>query len=44
MIALTKYYGDTKYYYVIINDTEVLSTSYRGLIETVTAFREIYHV
>ena len=42
MIALTKYYGTVKYYYVIIDGIEVLSTSIKGLRETIKAYKEIY--
>ena len=38
-----KYYGTVKYYYVVINGVELLSTSLRGLNDTIKAFKELYH-
>ena len=34
-----KYYGDTKYYYVVLNGVEVLSLTKKGLKETIKVFK-----
>jgi len=34
-----KYYGNTRYYYVVLNGVEVLSLTKEGLKETIKVFK-----